>query len=88
MLGPDVDIDTLCVFGAGASSSSLRVRSMTSSLGRLLDLEAEGAVESSLEESGGVLTLWGVKVSIFGRWSGLSPISTRSSSSSSSLGVG
>ena len=68
MFGPDADIDSLCAFGAGPpSSSSLRVRSMTSSLCRLVDLEAEGAVESSLEESGGVLTLWGVRVSIFGR---------------------
>ena len=90
----DEDIDGRFTGGAG-SSSSLRVKSMTSVRGRLLeDLETdvEATVEASRDEfKGGVRTLLGVNA-----WKGLvrftncvrvSEISTRSSLSSSD-GVG
>lgn len=46
--------DRLIIFCGGSSSSSLIVRSITSLTGRLFDLEAEGTLEGSLEDIGGV----------------------------------
>ena len=52
-----------CLTGGWSSSSSDSVRSMTSSRGRFRDVDAvaDGALDSSLEPNGGVLTLDGVR---------------------------
>ena len=47
-----VIVDDLLIFGRGASSSSLRVRSITSPAGRLPDRVADEASESSREDGG------------------------------------
>ena len=77
----------LIIFCGGSSSSSLIVRSITSLIGLLFDIDAEGTLDGSLDDIGGV------PVSILDLASAFRPdilssrISIRSSESSSGVGL-